>query len=180
MTGWKPIPLQSSHDLDSNRYSQGNDEPRKEKGGNLMARKKLQRRLFALLLLVLPSSTGCVTIRKTPQKNVSSVTNCGMNIAPDSGEYCELYDRGAVMKRWASQLNPLKLVPSRVTEFVSQQPGRCAAAKASVQGWIHAKKADANPAPWPRFHPVPTKPVFEADEAESSGMPEIYGRFGKG
>jgi len=103
-----------------------------------------------------------------------------MNSTPKSGEWIELYDRGAVMKRCASQLNPIKLVPSRVSEFVSQQLGRCAAAKASVQGWIHAKKEEANPAPWPRFHPVPTKPVFEAEEAESSAMPETYGRFGKG
>ena len=145
-----------------------------------MAREGLKRRLSALLLLVLPSSTGCISIRETPQKSVSSVTNCVRNSTPDSGETYELYDQGAGRKRRARHLNPLKLVPSGVSEFVSQVPERCAAAKASVQGWIHAKKQEANPAPWPRFHPVPTKPVFEAEEAESSEMPEIYGRFGKG
>ena len=45
MTGWKPIPLQSSHDLDSNRYSQGNDEPRKEKGGEHDGKEEAQKTL---------------------------------------------------------------------------------------------------------------------------------------
>ena len=145
-----------------------------------MTKKRLKKRLIALLVLLTLHGTGCVSIRKVPENSVSKVANCGLSNAPALDECCELYDRSAVAKRWARQLNPIKLVPSGVSEWVSQQPGRCSAMKASVQGWIRKKKEESNPPPWPRFHPVPTKPVFESDEIDSSSTPEIYGRFGKG
>jgi len=50
----------------------------------------------------------------------------------------------------------------------------------SVRGWVNEKKAEANAPPWPHFHPVPTKPVFEPDQTEEGMSPEVYGRFGKG
>ena len=156
----------------------GSEQPRKGcsmlKTGN---RKKCFTALFAMLAF---HSMGCVSIQNAPSKSHASIANCGLQHAADLEESCELHDRRAVMQRWASQLNPMKLVPSGVSEWVSEQPGRCAAVKASVHGWIHTKRAEANPPPWPRFHPVPTKPVFESDEEESSATPEIYGRFGKG
>lgn len=156
----------------------GSEQPRKGrsmlKTGN---RKKCLSALFAMLAF---HSTGCVSIQNAPLKSHESIANCGLQLGADLEENCEFQDRHAAMQRCASQLNPVKLVPSGVSEWVSQQHGRCFALKASIHGWIHTKRAEANPPPWPRFHPVPTKPVFESDEQESSATPEIYGRFGKG
>lgn len=148
--------------------------------GRILAKKKLKNRLIPLLVLLSLTSTGCVSIRTVPQRTVPAVANCGLSNVAASERGCELYDRSAIVKKWARQLNPIKLVPTGVSDWVSQQPERCSAMKASVQGWVHKKKEEANPPPWPRFHPVPTHPVFESDEAEYSEMPAIYGRFGKG
>ncbi|HUP78838.1 MAG TPA: hypothetical protein VM260_09800, partial [Pirellula sp.] len=68
----------------------------------------------------------------------------------------------------------------QVTEWTSNQGSRCVAARTSVQSWIRSKQEEASAPPWPRFHPVPTKPVFESEENESSTTPEVYGQFGKG
>ena len=136
--------------------------------------------LFALFVMFSIHSMGCVSIQNAPSTSRTSIANCGLNNGADLAESCQLHDRRAVMQRWARQLNPVQLVPSGVSEWVSQQPSRCSAVKDSIHGWIHTKRAEANPPPWPRFHPMPTKPVFESNDEESSTMPETYGRFGKG
>jgi hypothetical protein len=154
------------------------DEPRK--GGSMLETSKRKSPLFALFVLFSIHSMGCVSIQNAPLKSRTSIANCGLNNGADFAERCQLHDRRAVLQRWASQLNPVQLVPSGVSEWASQQPGRCSALTASVHGWIRTKRAEANPVPWPRFHTIPTKPVFESNEGESSITPETYGRFGKG
>ena len=118
--------------------------------------------------------TGCVSYRHAALNDSLLVSNCGH---PTNGcepfpsvECCELCDADDVSKRWLSRLRPVAAWPAQ----------RCGAIKASVCGWVNEKKAAANAPPWPRFHPVPTKPVFESDQADEAMSPEVYGRFGKG
>jgi hypothetical protein len=44
--------------------------------------------------------------------------------------------------------------------------------------WHSKRKEKNNPPPWPKFHPVPAKPVFEAQSGEMANAPEIFGTFG--
>ncbi|XZE18731.1 hypothetical protein SH449x_004033 [Pirellulaceae bacterium SH449] len=44
--------------------------------------------------------------------------------------------------------------------------------------WRNRRKEKSNPPPWPKFHPVPAKPVFESDTTESLTAPDIFGAFG--
>ncbi len=146
-------------------------------------------------------SFGCVSIRHTAPPHTKTIANCS-NIQTQPSltqESCELVDRRAVIQQWVSKLNPRCHVPPRVVGWVgnckersalwiTNQYGRCSTVKASIQGWIQEKKDEANAAPWPRFHPVPTQNVFEPQEAVSPApatpapatVPEVYGRFGKG
>jgi hypothetical protein len=51
-----------------------------------------------------------------------------------------------------------------------------------VQGhcgdWQSKRKQKSNPPPWPKFHPVPAKPVFEAASGDMSTTPGTFGSFG--
>jgi len=123
--------------------------------------------LLTTFMLLLIHFQGCISIRQT---HPSSSDDC-----------CELYDRPEAMRRlevgWAENCK------GRSIAWMSNQYGRCAAVKGSVQGWIQAKKDEANAPPWPRFHPVPTQNVFEPQATESPAEPvppDVYGRFGKG
>jgi hypothetical protein len=44
--------------------------------------------------------------------------------------------------------------------------------------WRNRRKEKFNPPPWPKFHPVPAKPVFESDSTEPLTAPDIFGTFG--
>lgn len=44
--------------------------------------------------------------------------------------------------------------------------------------WQTKRKEKNNPPPWPKFHPVPAKPVFETQTGELGNSPEIFGNFG--
>ena len=134
---------------------------------------------FCILLL---SDNGCISVRNSSSSGFPAVANCNQiqREPANSAEFCPLYDRRDVLRQWADKLNPVRLIPGQVTDWTSNQRSRCLAARNSVQGWIRAKKEEANAPPWPRFHPVPTKPVFEPEENESSMTPEVYGQFGKG
>ena len=142
---------------------------------------KKQSLLCVAMLLILTSS-GCVSIRNASPSRTPEIANCSAieHKSVDSGECCPLYDRGEVMQLWADKLHPRTLLPTSFTGLASNCKERCRAVGASFRGWIQAKKEEANAPPWPRFHPIPTKPVFEPEGAESSISPEVYGRFGKG
>ena len=136
---------------------------------------------FGMLVLVLPN-IGCISIRNSSPNCFPVVANCN-HIQPElanSAEFCPLYDRRDVLRQWAGKLNPKRLIPGQVTDWTSNQRSRCVAARTSVQSWICTKKEEANAPPWPRFHPVPTKPVFEPEENDTSTAPDVYGQFGKG
>jgi hypothetical protein len=47
-----------------------------------------------------------------------------------------------------------------------------------MKGWVDKKKREANPPPWPRFHPIPTQPAFESQQEPNTTVPENYGCFG--
>ena len=153
--------------------------------------KKLNWLGFALVLPF--QGIGCVSIQRSSPSGLRPVTNCSdfSNGVLDSEELYQLNDKREVTQTWDSNLDPSHLFPSQVTgwasnskqrsiKWITNQCGRCANAKASVQEWIIAKKEKANAPPWPRFHPVPTQPVFEPSEKDPTLAPEVYGRFGKG
>jgi hypothetical protein len=150
--------------------------------------------LIPFFFLLLMCQAGCVSIQPSPfnasisqSHHVSSVSEAEWaGAGPDS---CTLYDRTEVAKQWAARLNPARLVPRKVVEWsdvrknristwVGSQRSNHEMRKAALIDWFDRKKEEANPAPWPRFHPVPTKPVFEPDEQSPSDEPNLYGRFG--
>lgn len=148
-------------------------------------------RVFAAIAVLATTANagGCITLRSGPSQTLN-LQNCSTVTTEINGECCELYDRREVAKQWASRLNPVKLVPQRVydwtgnaksrsSQFIQNQHGRCLAACDSMHGWIHKKKEEANPPPWPRFHPVPTHPAFEPQDGMPSDAPGEFGRFGK-
>jgi hypothetical protein len=148
----------------------------------MKAWKALTKRILLCGVLMLSfQSMGCVSFRHSSPYDSLMVSNCDRQTVycePDhSVECCELYAvsdvAGNAAKRWMSRFRPVAAWPAQ----------RCGAMKASVCNWVNEKKAAANAPPWPRFHPVPTKPVFESDQseqAEEAMSPEVYGRFGKG
>ena len=149
--------------------------------------KKRSLLYFALMLSF--QNLGCVTIRNSTPSALPAVANCRDELGSEG--CCRLYDRHEVVQQWASKFKPSSFISASVcnvavncktcsTAWLSNQYGRCETAKASVLGWIHTKKEEANAPPWPRFHPVPTQPVFEPSENDTSTAPEVYGRFGKG
>ncbi len=152
-------------------------------------RSKLERLSLLYVAIMLSfQNVGCVTIRNSTPTAFSCVANCRDEQV--SEDCCGLYDRREVIQQWAGKIKPASFIPSPVstlagrckrcsTAWISNQYGRCKTAKATVFGWIHSKKEEANAPPWPRFHPVPTKPVFEPSENDSSTAPETYGRFGR-
>lgn len=150
---------------------------------NTQKRSKLKQptSLCVAILLVL-HSLGCVTLRNTSPSGTPNIANCSAieQNAIESGQCCSLYDRGEVVRQWVGKFHPRTLVPTPITSWAGNCKERCGAMGTSIRGWIHAKKEEANAPPWPRFHPIPTKPVFEPEGAESSISPEVYGRFGKG
>lgn len=44
--------------------------------------------------------------------------------------------------------------------------------------WRNRRKEKSSPPPWPKFHPVPAKPVFESESTEPLTAPDIFGTFG--
>ena len=110
-----------------------------------------------LCLMTFLSSNGCIAIQNKPSH--VPVSYCE--------EPCPLYDRAEVAKMWAGRVHPARLTPAPI--------GRM---KAKMSDWIRRKKEEANPPPWPRFHPVPTRPVFEPTDETEPMDPEMYGQFG--
>lgn len=142
---------------------------------------------LGVLFMLSFQATGCVSIRQAALDDSHFVSNCGhptncCEPLPFSSshpadvthggavECCDFCETGDVSESWISRFRPVVAWPAQ----------RCGAMKDSVRGWVNEKKAAANAPPWPRFHPVPTKPVFESDQAEEAMSPDVYGRFGKG
>lgn len=148
----------------------------------------LTKRISLCVVFMLSfQATGCVSYRHAALNDTLFVSNCGHQTnccepLPSSRshpagvthggavECCDFCDSGHISEGWINRLRPVAAWPAQ----------RCGAMKASVCGWVNEKKAAANAPPWPRFHPVPTKPVFEPEQATEAMSPEVYGRFGKG
>lgn len=123
---------------------------------------------------------GCVSIQPAPKSmSISSRT-------VQASEVCAPTDFSG---QWVDQLSPRKIVPDGVkvlfceskqksVDWIAVQRSRHQGLKAAMHAWILRKKEDANQPPWPRFHPIPAKPVFEPSEETLPMDPEIYGRFG--
>lgn len=123
---------------------------------------------------------GCVSIRPAPTSvNVS-------NRPVHASEYCDPADFAG---QWVDRLSPRKIVPDgvkvwfceskqRSADWIAGQRSRYQGKKAAMHTWLQRKKEDAIQPPWPRFHPIPAKPVFEPGEETLPMDPEIYGRFG--
>jgi hypothetical protein len=137
-----------------------------------------------VLAFVAFSCSGCIAIRNGATTTTPMMTSvaCDTACAPNAlNEVCPLYDRKEVAKQWASRLNPMRLVPGRVTEWVACQHAHCVSCRHGLCHWYQRKREDANAPPWPHFHPVPTKPAFEPETPYSDvdATPEAYGTFGR-
>ena len=105
---------------------------------------------------------------------------------------CELYDRKEVLKRWLHAARPSNIIPQRVQNLGAKvrdqsiqmcvnQKQRCDALAAKGEewkAWCAMKKAEANPPPWPKFHPVPARPAFSRSEMSPWNTPDAYGTIG--
>ena len=149
--------------------------------------------LLSVFFIVSTASTGCISIRNASPNAPFTVENCrdhhGCQAASD--DCCESCDQPDGIRRLASTLKPAAAVPKKVigiaqgckdrtAAWMSNQCGRCYAAKSSLHDWIQAKREEANAPPWPRFHPIPTQNVFAPQPSDQPDTPEVYGRFGKG
>ena len=129
---------------------------------------------LSVLLLLSLQCIGCVALQCSSPNSVPIVTRCGHQTNRydpfDSCECCEMYDQSEIGEGIVSRMRP----------FGAWTSERCGVIKTTAFGWANRCKAEANAPPWPRFHPVPTKPVFEPEQVDEEVSPEVYGRFGKG
>jgi hypothetical protein len=49
---------------------------------------------------------------------------------------------------------------------------------AHCSDWHSKRKQKSNPPPWPKFHPLPAKPAFEAATGDIANTPGTFGSFG--
>jgi hypothetical protein len=121
------------------------------------------------------ATPGCVSIQPVPPIFHVDVSNSNV-CQPES---CPLYDRREVAMQWAERLNPTQLVPSGIHNWANRQVCKCNECKMRFLAWKERKKQEANEPPWPRFHAVPVKPVFEPEADEPLEEPTAYGAFGR-
>jgi hypothetical protein len=130
------------------------------------------------------SAAGCVTLRQP-----KSTSNAQRDIACDStGLHASTADCWAMQSEfdsdsWIEPLRPRNLIPPPLQAIGCQVRERCTelgslpmAMKAKWSVWLEEKRKAANPPPWPRFHPLPTRPVFSGKE-DSIPHPENYGQL---
>ena len=158
-------------------------------GFNMKAWRALAKLIWLSVLFMLSfQCLGCVSIIHSGSNCGSIVSNCGDQTnacdpipSMDCSECC---DRPELAEKMINRLRTAadwtQERRQRTSLWFLTQRERCGAVKASVCDWANEKKAEANAPPWPRFHPVPTRPVFEPDQGEQDVHPEVYGRFGKG
>lgn len=145
------------------------------------------------------SQTGCVSIVSQSTGNghgmirtvahstqVSSQDVNSSPCGPSCEEPCPLYDRREVLARTMSAMKPSRWVPQGVKNLGARACNAGTQCRENVASWYYTKcewfekkRAEANAPPWPRFHPVPTRPVFAPTEGSNPEEPECYGRFGK-
>jgi hypothetical protein len=118
---------------------------------------------------------GCVTLQKVSSRQPSQQAR----FVSQTDESCPLPDRRKLISQIAAKMNPARMIPERSYVWMWEQQARWSSAKQSCSDWIARKKEEANPPPWPRFHPIPTKPVFEPEEQSPNDAPEAFGTFGK-
>lgn len=83
---------------------------------------------------------------------------------------------------WMNPARPLRYVASGVKTGANKVCSSVAGLKERVcthcNDWWSQQKQKNNPPPWPKFHPVPAKPVFEGQPGGGAESPEIFGAFG--
>jgi hypothetical protein len=147
-----------------------------------------------------PGSNSCEPVLIGNGLNRTAlISNVGDSFASDCacsecvGEMpCELYDRKEVLKRWLHAARPSNIIPQRVQDLGAKvrdqsiqirvnQKQRCDALAAKCEewkAWCEMKKREANPPPWPKFHPVPARPAFSRSEMSPWNTPDAYGTIG--
>ena len=82
-----------------------------------------------MLLFLFANSSGCIAVRNTSVP--FEVTNCNQKQRTPlaTRDFPELYDRGEVVRRWASNCK------QRSFDWISNQHGKCLARKELVHCW---------------------------------------------
>jgi hypothetical protein len=82
------------------------------------------------------------------------------------------------VRPWIPLRNAASGIKNGATQICSSMLGFKDKMHARCNDWNSKRKEKNNPPPWPKFHPVPAKPVFEAQTGEMANAPEIFGAFG--
>lgn len=108
-----------------------------------------KRGVIAFGLSLAICSLGCGSVMTVRQQPLFG-PNCGV----DRGESPAILASPAMSERWAESK---ALWQSRCQDaWHGSPPGR----------WIDARRAAKAAPPWPSFHPLPTRPVFESGAAD--------------
>ena len=150
---------------------------------------------IGLLSLTL-AAPGCVSIRHKKEfgpndfSPLQSHLNCGHcgPIEPQlqgCEDPCEVMDLHHPMdmaipglQPWVPVRNAASGMKNGASRICSSMLGLKDRMHARCSDWQSKRKEKDNPPPWPKFHPVPAKPVFEAQTGEMANAPEIFGAFG--
>lgn len=148
---------------------------------------------YVIIAYLLAAQTGCIMIRQPGSSSFEPILvgNARASSACDTPceTPCELYDRKEVLKRWLETARPSNIIPDRIqnmgakirdhsVQMHANQKQRCDEMVAKCgewKAWCEMKKREANPPPWPKFHPVPARPAFSRSEFSNMSTPEAYG-----
>lgn len=148
------------------------------------------------LLSMTLAAPGCVSIRHENEFGpndfapLQSHLNCGFSGSSEPQlqgccDPCEVTDLHQSMdmanpgvRPWIPLRNAASGIKNGATQICSSMLGFKDKMHARCNDWNSKRKEKNNPPPWPKFHPVPAKPVFEAQTGEMANAPEIFGAFG--
>lgn len=160
-----------------------------------MRKKHSKSEIIGILSLMLFGS-GCVSIRHenalpfdhaiAARPQISTSSDHGMGVrCQECADPCEVPGPQypvEISMPWMKPSRPLRYVASGVKTGANKVCSSVSGWKERVctqyNDWWSQQKQKNNPPPWPKFHPVPAKPVFEGQSGGGAESPEIFGAFG--
>ena len=156
-------------------------------------RKERSKRILLCILGSIASLPGCISLHQ------ASSLNCCETLHTVEPHFHGVRDAIAVRSHrlphrvsvadcavpecdYPFEDSPLRGAAASLRHGVSQAMFRVHGWKAGLHSqcseWWADRKEKRNPPPWPKFHPLPTKPAFEPQAGEGQGSPGIFGAFG--
>ena len=163
-------------------------------------RNERTKQLFIGALSCLLAASGCVSIRHEselgPNDFVPMQSCWGRESCEILGSQTQCCDIGCEMTdldhptempiHGMQPLVPLRNAASGAVVALKNGVGRIGSGIVRLKGnvqthcgdWQSKHKQKNNPPPWPKFHPVPAKPAFEAATGDMATTPGTFGSFG--